>query len=159
MLTQASPPDLNYNLIILSCLALPDLIDCLICTRTSMSIALLLQIIEGWDRCGMVDQSIEVRHYSRAVRLHKQSLESLLRYKCEKNIYIFLTYLPTLWTNKRPAFPSHITIQNVKFMPEWSTLQEQILKNSDIMGKKGRTLNSRFFLVIIQNYRVQGRKY
>ena len=35
---------------------------------------------------GSVDQAIEWRHYSRAVRLHKQSLEPLLRYKSEKDI-------------------------------------------------------------------------
>ena len=34
----------------------------------------------------MVDQAIEGRNYSRAVQLHKQSLESLLRYKYEKEI-------------------------------------------------------------------------
>ena len=33
-----------------------------------------------------VNQAIEGRHYSRAVQLHKQSLELLLRYNCEKKI-------------------------------------------------------------------------
>ena len=64
---------------------------------------------------GSVDQAIEGRHYSRAVRLHKQSLESLLSYKYEKE---FMYYLPTLWKILKAAFPFHITIQNVISMPE-----------------------------------------
>ena len=30
---------------------------------------------------------------------------------------------------------SHAIIQNVKFMPEWPTLQEKLIKNSGTMGK------------------------
>ena len=37
---------------------------------------------------------------------------------------------------KRPVFASHITIQNVTSISEELTLQEQLLKNSDIMGKR-----------------------
>ena len=35
---------------------------------------------------GSLAQAIEGRHYSRAVRLHKQSLESIFRHKYEKEI-------------------------------------------------------------------------
>ena len=40
---------------------------------------------------GSVDQAMEGRHYFRAVRLHKQSIESLLRYKSEKEIPVLPT--------------------------------------------------------------------
>ena len=40
---------------------------------------------------GLVDQVIEGRHYSRAVQLNKQSLESFLRYKSEKEIPVLPT--------------------------------------------------------------------
>ena len=40
---------------------------------------------------GSVDQAMEGRHYFRAVRLHKQSIESLLRYKSEKEIHVLPT--------------------------------------------------------------------
>ena len=31
------------------------LFDCIICTRMSVSIVLLLQMVGGWDRCSVVD--------------------------------------------------------------------------------------------------------
>ena len=52
MLTQELAPDPKYNLNILSFLTLPHLSDCIICTRNSMSIVLLLQMLGGWDRWG-----------------------------------------------------------------------------------------------------------
>ena len=42
-----------YN--IWSFLTLPHLLDCLICTRNSVSIVLLLWMMGGWDRWGVVD--------------------------------------------------------------------------------------------------------
>ena len=55
MLTQASTPDRKCKLNISSFLALPHLLDCVICTRNAMSIALLLQMKGECDRCGLVD--------------------------------------------------------------------------------------------------------
>ena len=54
MLTQWPAPDPKCKLNI-SFLTLPHLPDCVICTRNSMSIVLLLQMVGGWDRWGMVD--------------------------------------------------------------------------------------------------------
>ena len=51
MLTQGPAPDPKCKLNILLLLILPHLLDCLICTRNSMSIALLLlQMMVGQDR-------------------------------------------------------------------------------------------------------------
>ena len=47
MLTQGPAPDPKCKLIISSFLTLPHLLDCLICTRNSMSIVLLLQMMGG----------------------------------------------------------------------------------------------------------------
>ena len=51
-LTQGSAPGPECKLNISSFLTLPHLSDYLICTRNSMSIVLLLQIIGGWVRWG-----------------------------------------------------------------------------------------------------------
>ena len=48
-------PDPKCNSIISSFLALPHLLDCLICTRNAMPIVLLLQIMGEWDKWGVVD--------------------------------------------------------------------------------------------------------
>ena len=50
MLTQGQAPDPKCKLNISSLLTLSHLSDCLICTRNSMSIVLLLQMVGGWDR-------------------------------------------------------------------------------------------------------------
>ena len=55
MLTQGPAPDPKGKLIISSFLTLAHLSDCLICTRNAVSIVLLLQMICGWDRQGVVD--------------------------------------------------------------------------------------------------------
>ena len=55
MLTQGPTPDPKCKLNISPLLTLPHLSDCLICTRNSMSIVLLVQMVEGWDRWGVVD--------------------------------------------------------------------------------------------------------
>ena len=55
MVTQGPAPDPKCKLNILPFLRLPHLLDCLICTRTSISIVLLLQMVGGWDRLGVVD--------------------------------------------------------------------------------------------------------
>ena len=55
MLTQGPAPDPNCKLNISSFLTLPHLLDCLICTRNSVSIILLLGMMWGWDRWGVVD--------------------------------------------------------------------------------------------------------
>ena len=55
MLTQGSASDLKCKLIISSFLTLPHLLDCLICFRNTMPIVLLLQMMGGWDRWGLVD--------------------------------------------------------------------------------------------------------
>ena len=99
----------------------------------------LMGLKEWWLKskiiaAGSVDQAIEVRHYSRAVRLYKQFLEPLLRYKSEKEI----PFLPTDVYKKIKELrlhPSHTTIQNVISMPEWPTLQEKLLKISSTMRK------------------------
>ena len=55
MLTQGpAAPDPKCKLNISSFLTLPHLSDCLICSRNSVSIVLLLQMMEGWDRWGVV---------------------------------------------------------------------------------------------------------
>ena len=48
-------PDPKCKLIISSFLTLPHLLDCLICVRNAMPIVLLLQMMGGWDRWGVVD--------------------------------------------------------------------------------------------------------
>ena len=48
----APDPKCKLNI---SFLTLPHLSDCFICTRNSMSIVLLLQMMGGWDRWGVVD--------------------------------------------------------------------------------------------------------
>ena len=53
--TQGPAPDPKCKLIISSLLTLPHLLDCLIFTRNAMSIVLLLQILGGWNRWGVVD--------------------------------------------------------------------------------------------------------
>ena len=55
MLTQGPAPDPKCKLNISSFLTLPHLLDCPICTRNSVSIVMLLSIIGGWDRWGVVD--------------------------------------------------------------------------------------------------------
>ena len=57
MLTQGPTPDSKCNLNISSFLTLPHFSDCLICTRNSMFIVLLLQMMGGWVRWGVVDLS------------------------------------------------------------------------------------------------------
>ena len=52
MLTQGPAPDPKCKLIMPSFLTLPHFLDCLICTKNTMSIALLLQMMGGWDRWG-----------------------------------------------------------------------------------------------------------
>ena len=52
MLIQGPAPDPKYKLNTSSFLTLPHLSECLICTRNSMSIILLLQMIGEWDRWG-----------------------------------------------------------------------------------------------------------
>ena len=53
-LTQGPPPDCKCNLNITSFLIPPHLIDCLVSTRNSVSIVLLLWIMGGWNRLGVV---------------------------------------------------------------------------------------------------------
>ena len=55
MLTQGTAPDPKCKLNISLFITLPHLLDCLICTRNSVSILLLLWIIRGGDRWGVVD--------------------------------------------------------------------------------------------------------
>ena len=55
MLTQGLTPDPKCKLNISSFLTLPHLSHCLICTRNSMLIVLLLQMVGRWDRWGVVD--------------------------------------------------------------------------------------------------------
>ena len=50
MLTGGPTPDPKCKLNIFSFLTLPHLLDCLICTRNSLPIMLLLSIIEEWER-------------------------------------------------------------------------------------------------------------
>ena len=50
MLTQGPTPHPKCKLNIASFLTLPHLLDCLICTRNSVSIVLLLRMMGGWDR-------------------------------------------------------------------------------------------------------------
>ena len=55
MLTQGPAPDPKGKLNISSFLTLPHFLDCLICTRNYVSIVLLLWMIGGWHRLGVVD--------------------------------------------------------------------------------------------------------
>ena len=55
MLTQGLVPDPKCMLNISSFLALPHLLDCLICTKNSVSIVLLLWMRWIWDRWRLVD--------------------------------------------------------------------------------------------------------
>ena len=55
MMTQGLTPDPQGRLIILSFLTLSHLLDRLICTRNILSIVLLLQMMQGWERWGVVD--------------------------------------------------------------------------------------------------------
>ena len=104
----------------------------------------------------MVGQAIEGRHYSQAVWLHKQSLESLLRYKCEKEI-------PDLPTDVMKKLKTRICIphSNSKYnIYAWMVdFARTIIKKQWHNGKEGCWLHSRFFLIIIPNFRVQGKKH
>ena len=55
MLTRGPAPDLKCKLIISSFLTLLHLFDYLTCTGGAMSVVLLFQVMEGWDRWGVVD--------------------------------------------------------------------------------------------------------
>ena len=55
MLTQGSAPDSKCKLIMSSFLTLPHLLYCLICTRNTMFIVLLLEMMGEWDKWDMVD--------------------------------------------------------------------------------------------------------
>ena len=55
MLTQGPASGPKCKLIMSSFFTFPHLLDCLICTRNAMSIVLLLQMMGGWDRSGVVD--------------------------------------------------------------------------------------------------------
>ena len=55
MLIEGSAPDPKCRLNISSFRTLPHLSDCRPCTRNFMSIVLLLQMLGGWDRWGVVD--------------------------------------------------------------------------------------------------------
>ena len=55
MLTQEPAPDPNCKFIISPFLTLPHLLYCSIFTRNAMPIVLLLQLMGGWSRMGMVD--------------------------------------------------------------------------------------------------------
>ena len=55
MLIQGPAPDLKCKLIISSFLTLPNSLDCLTFTRSTMSIVLLLQMMGRWNRWGLVD--------------------------------------------------------------------------------------------------------
>ena len=50
LVTQGPALDPKCKLIISLFLTLPHLLDCLICIRNAMSIVLLLQMMQGWDR-------------------------------------------------------------------------------------------------------------
>ena len=52
MLTHRTVPDPKCKLIISTFLTIPHLLACLICTRNSMSIVLLFQIMGGWHGVG-----------------------------------------------------------------------------------------------------------
>ena len=55
MATKGPTADPKCKLIIPSFLALPHLLECLICTRNAMSIVLFLQMMGAWDRWRVVD--------------------------------------------------------------------------------------------------------
>ena len=55
MLTEGPTPDPKCKLNISSFLTLPHLLDCLICTRNSVSIVLLLSMMGVWHRMRVVD--------------------------------------------------------------------------------------------------------
>ena len=55
MLTQGPARDPKCKLNMPSFLTLPHLSDCVICTRNSMSIVLLLRMVGGWDIWAVVD--------------------------------------------------------------------------------------------------------
>ena len=57
MLTQGCTPNPKFKLNISSLLTLPHVLDCLICTGNSVSIVLLLWMMGGWDRWGVVDSN------------------------------------------------------------------------------------------------------
>ena len=50
-----APPDPKCKLHISSFLIVPHLLDCLVCTRNSVSILFLLWMMGGWHRLGVID--------------------------------------------------------------------------------------------------------
>ena len=60
MLTQGPALDPKCQLNVSLFYILPHLLDCLIFTRNAMSIVFLLQMMEGWDRWGVVDLYCDV---------------------------------------------------------------------------------------------------
>ena len=55
MLAQGPPPGPKYKLNTSSLFRFPHLSDCLISTRNSMFIVLLVQMVVAWDRWEVVD--------------------------------------------------------------------------------------------------------
>ena len=81
---------------------------------------------------GSVDQAAEGRHYSRSMRLHKQSLEALLRLKTT-TVNISQTLHKDLEALR--SDPSAETLKRVTSCLEFDHLKAEMLQNSGTMGQ------------------------
>ena len=83
---------------------------------------------------GSVNQAAEGKHYSRAIRLHKQSLECLLRFQSEK----IITDLPVDVMGKEKNIRYHPppdSLNDLLSTLQWEVINKNLLNASDTRGK------------------------
>ena len=81
-----------------------------------------------------VNQAAEGKHYSRAIRLHKQSLECLLRFQSEK----IITDSPVDVMGKEKNIRYHPppdSLNDLLSSLQWEVINKNLLNASDTMGK------------------------
>ena len=83
---------------------------------------------------GSVNQAAEGKHYSRAIRLHKQSLECLLRFQSEKIIADLPVDVMKKVKNIR-LHPSPDSLNDLLSTSQWKEIKKNLLNTSGTMGK------------------------
>ncbi len=81
---------------------------------------------------GSADQAAEGRHYYRSMRLHKQSLEALLRFKASQ-VKISQTLHKEL--NALKSAPSAHSLDRVTSCPDFNCTKAEMVQNSGTMGQ------------------------
>ena len=83
---------------------------------------------------GLVNQAAEGKHYSRAIRLHKQSLEYLSRFQSEKIIADLPVDVMKKVKNIR-LHPSPDSLNGLLLISRWEEIKKNLLNTSRTMGK------------------------